>query len=241
MQQRRVLIVGATGLVGTAATEHFDELPDWEVVTLSRRRPLDWSARTSASTSPTTTGAPRRSATHRRSPTSCTPLSTTRTTSRPGGAAINSSRPTWRCSATSSTVWKSAARCSRVTILQGGKALRLPSRPGAGPGQGALAADAAPHLLLAAGGPAPGAGRRAEAGAVNILRPQLILGRATSSPMNIISAIGVYAAVQRELGQPLQFPGGGIYVTACTDSRLIARAVEFCATSGDRGTARRST
>ena len=43
MQQRRILIVGATGLVGTAATEHFAALPDWEVVTLSRRRPVDWS------------------------------------------------------------------------------------------------------------------------------------------------------------------------------------------------------
>ncbi len=65
----------------------------------------------------------------------------------------------------------------------------------------------------------------------NVLRPQLILGRALSSPMNVIAAIGVYATLMRDLGRPLSFPGGGIYVTACADSRLIARAIEFCATT----------
>jgi hypothetical protein len=48
--------------------------------------------------------------------------------------------------------------------------------------------------------------------------------------MNIVAAIGVYASILREAGEPFSFPGGGIYVTACTDSRLIAQAVEFCAT-----------
>jgi nucleoside-diphosphate-sugar epimerase len=65
--------------------------------------------------------------------------------------------------------------------------------------------------------------------AFNILRPQMILGHAAASPMNMIAAIGVYASVLREAGEPLHFPGGGIYVTACTDSRLIAEATEFCA------------
>jgi nucleoside-diphosphate-sugar epimerase len=67
--------------------------------------------------------------------------------------------------------------------------------------------------------------------AINILRPQLILGLAQSSPMNIVAAIGVYASILREAGEPLWFPGGGDYVTACTDSRLIAQAAEFCATT----------
>jgi nucleoside-diphosphate-sugar epimerase len=66
---------------------------------------------------------------------------------------------------------------------------------------------------------------------INVLRPQLILGLANASPMNIISAIGVYATLLKEAGRPFSFPGGGIYVTACSDSRLIAQAVEFCATT----------
>ena len=37
----------------------------------------------------------------------------------------------------------------------------------------------------------------------------------------------------RHLGEPLRYPGGGKYVTACTDSRLIAQAVEFVGTTAD--------
>jgi hypothetical protein len=48
--------------------------------------------------------------------------------------------------------------------------------------------------------------------------------------MNIIAAIGAYAAVMRELGRPMAFPGGGRYINAASDSRLIARAAEFTAT-----------
>jgi nucleoside-diphosphate-sugar epimerase len=63
-----------------------------------------------------------------------------------------------------------------------------------------------------------------------VLRPQLVFGYAIGSPMNIVAAIGAYAAIQRELGRPLRFPGGGRYINAASDSRLIARAAEFAAT-----------
>jgi nucleoside-diphosphate-sugar epimerase len=63
-----------------------------------------------------------------------------------------------------------------------------------------------------------------------VLRPQAVFGYAIGSPMNIIAAIGAYAVVQRALGQALCFPGGGRYVSAASDSRMIARAAEFAAT-----------
>jgi nucleoside-diphosphate-sugar epimerase len=63
-----------------------------------------------------------------------------------------------------------------------------------------------------------------------ILRPQIILGHAVASPMNIVAAIGAYAAIMRARGLPLSFPGGGRYVCAASDSRLIASAVEFAGT-----------
>jgi nucleoside-diphosphate-sugar epimerase len=63
-----------------------------------------------------------------------------------------------------------------------------------------------------------------------VLRPQLVFGFAVSSPMNVVAAIGAFAAISRELGQPLKFPGGGRYVNAASDSRLIAQVVEFAAT-----------
>jgi nucleoside-diphosphate-sugar epimerase len=64
----------------------------------------------------------------------------------------------------------------------------------------------------------------------SILRPQLVFGYAVSSPMNIVGAIGAYAAMQRELGEPLAFPGGGRYINAASDARLIAQAAHFAAT-----------
>jgi nucleoside-diphosphate-sugar epimerase len=66
---------------------------------------------------------------------------------------------------------------------------------------------------------------------LSILRPMRILGDSIGSPMSIIAAMGVYASVMRELGEPLRFPGGEPYVTACTDSRMIAQAIEFVATT----------
>ena len=63
-----------------------------------------------------------------------------------------------------------------------------------------------------------------------VLRPQIVLGHAVGSPMNIVAALGAYAAVQRELGQPLRFPGGGRCINAASDSRLIARAAEWAGT-----------
>src|ERR1700683_157561 len=40
MAGKKILIVGASGLVGTAAVKLFSGLPDWEVVAVSRRAPF---------------------------------------------------------------------------------------------------------------------------------------------------------------------------------------------------------
>ena len=59
------------------------------------------------------------------------------------------------------------------------------------------------------------------------LRPQIVLGVAVGSAMNPVAALGAYAAIARELGQPLCFPGHPQLLTECTDARLIAAAVEW--------------
>ncbi|NJN51634.1 MAG: hypothetical protein HC809_07490 [Gammaproteobacteria bacterium] len=65
----------------------------------------------------------------------------------------------------------------------------------------------------------------------SVLRPQAVCGHAVGSPMNLVIAIGVYAAVQRALGQPLRFPGGTDYVTEVTDADLLGRAIHWAATT----------
>lgn len=64
-----------------------------------------------------------------------------------------------------------------------------------------------------------------------IFRPQFIFGDASGVAMNLIPVIGAYAALCRELGEPFSFPGGRSYVAEAVDSRLLARALLWAATA----------
>lgn len=230
MDKHRILIVGATGLVGAAAVRHFTSRPGWEVTALSRRPPAD--------------GRVHHLPVDLRDTDQCRQVF--------GGAqpfthvlyaALHEEdnlEAGWRSKQQQEVNLtmlrnvldgvEAGGQLRHFTILQGGKAYG--SHLGRVP---VPAKERWPRMsheifywqqedLLRARSAAGGWG-------INILRPQLILGLAKASPMNIISAIGVYATLLKEAGQPFSFPGGGIYVTACSDSRLIAQAVEFCATT----------
>jgi nucleoside-diphosphate-sugar epimerase len=56
------------------------------------------------------------------------------------------------------------------------------------------------------------------------LRPQLVCGFALGSPNNGVAALGAYAAICRELGLPLSYPGASARILEATDARLLARA-----------------
>lgn len=65
------------------------------------------------------------------------------------------------------------------------------------------------------------------------LRPRTIYGYAVDSPMNMTSVLGVYAAISKELGLPLRFPGtpGGYRaLQQSVDTDLLARAAVWAAT-----------
>jgi nucleoside-diphosphate-sugar epimerase len=60
-----------------------------------------------------------------------------------------------------------------------------------------------------------------------IFRPQVVLGVAVGSAMNPVATLGAYAAIQRELGEALTFPGHPHVLTECIDARIIAAAIEW--------------
>lgn len=60
-----------------------------------------------------------------------------------------------------------------------------------------------------------------------IFRPQVVLGVAVGSAMNPVAALGAYAAISRELGSPLRYPGHPHLLTECIDARIIAAAIEW--------------
>lgn len=62
---------------------------------------------------------------------------------------------------------------------------------------------------------------------ITVLRPQIVCGFALGNPMNAVAALGVYASICRELGQPLRFPGGPACLQEAVDSRLLGRAIKW--------------
>lgn len=66
------------------------------------------------------------------------------------------------------------------------------------------------------------------------LRPHTVMGFTIGNPLNLLSVLAVYAAISKELGLPLKFPGlEGHYraVYQVTDAGLLARAAHWAATT----------
>jgi nucleoside-diphosphate-sugar epimerase len=60
-----------------------------------------------------------------------------------------------------------------------------------------------------------------------ILRPQIIFGESFGSAMNLIPALGAYAALLREDGLPLTYTGGAPNLMEAVDADLLARAIKW--------------
>lgn len=66
---------------------------------------------------------------------------------------------------------------------------------------------------------------------LTILRPQVVYGDSIGSPMNLIPAIGAYAAIAKDQGLPLHFPGGAPHFSEAVDADLLARVLVWSAQS----------
>ncbi|MEZ0053370.1 nucleoside-diphosphate-sugar epimerase [Mycobacterium sp. MAA66] len=62
------------------------------------------------------------------------------------------------------------------------------------------------------------------------LRPQLVTGP-TPGALNVLAAIGAYAAVRRAKGEPFSFPGGPSFVWEAADADLVADVLVWAAQS----------
>lgn len=64
-----------------------------------------------------------------------------------------------------------------------------------------------------------------------IFRPQLIVGPNYGVVMNLPPIVGAYAAICREKGLPFGFPGGASAAWEAVDTRLVAKALRWAATT----------
>jgi nucleoside-diphosphate-sugar epimerase len=228
----RILIAGATGIAGAAAVRHFGSSRDWDAVALSRRAPV---------------GAPG----IRHVPIDLLDAEQCKYALRDVSGVTHLAYMAlheqddllagWRAQTQMDAnlamlrnlldgLQPSSSTLRHITILQGSKAygshlhpVPVPAKERWPRGDHDIFYWPQEDLLRQR--------QKTEGWNFSILRPMMILGDSIGSPMSIVAALGVYASIMRRLGEPLRFPGGGRYVIACTDSRLIAQAIEFVGTT----------
>lgn len=226
--RKRILVVGALGVVGRAALEHFGALEDVEVVGLSRRAPeeglaADWRcvdlrdrADCEAKLADLT------DITHVAYCAVYEKADVTRGWSELDHVEINLTM----LQNLVETLEKSSPGLRHITLMQGTKAYGGHLGPFKMPARESDPRAMGPNFYY------PQMDWLAERQhgrdwSWTILRPQIVCGVAIGSPLNIVASIGAFAAISRAQGIPLRFPGGPERVGEATDARLIARAIEW--------------
>lgn len=243
MTLKKVLIAGATGLVGSAALKHFAGEAGCEVISVSRRRPdetfgarflpLDLAdAEACAKLTPEFAGV--------------THLVYAALYERPGLVAGWREEEQIRINEAMlknlfGPLERAAPGLRHVALLQGTKAYGVHVRPLVVPArENRSEMHEQPNFywnqeryLRAA--------QQGKAWHWSILRPVLIVGCSVGSAMNVIPALGVYAAMMRrrhgdKSGKTkLDYPGGIGRVAQAVDADLLARAIAW---SGEAETAK---
>jgi nucleoside-diphosphate-sugar epimerase len=237
MPRKQVLIAGASGLVGYAAMRHFGADSDCDVIALSRRKPEDTHGARFVPIDLTDAAASEHLAA---SLPSVTHLVYAALYERPGLVAGWQEREQIETNDRMlrnllDPLERHAKNLRHVTLLQGTKAYGVHIRPLAVPArenrsemheQPNFYWNQENHLRAL---------QRGKGWTWSILRPVLIVGYSSGSAMNVIPALGVYAALRREAGLDLPFPGGAPRVAQAIDADLLARAIAW---AGEAASAR---
>ena len=240
MSTKTVLVAGASGLVGYAAMQHFAAEPGTKVFAVSRRRPAE------------TFGAEFVPVDLQDRAQCIGVLSRMSDVTHVIYAALYEKAGLvagWREEDQIATnadmlrnlldpLLEAATNLKHICLLQGTKAygshvraMRYPAR------EGRSEARDVPNFYW----PQEDMVRERQAGrdwAFSIFRPVLIIGYSLGAAMNLIPAIGVYAAMLKERGEPLHYPGGPARVSQAVDADLLARAMAW---AGETERARNET
>lgn len=223
---RHMLVVGASGVIGAAAVEHFACQPGWSVSAVSRRRP------------------------HVRAATAFTHIPLDLEDGAACAAAVNGLPPVTHLVYAAGreapglvSGWQDdvliaangrmfahlldplAARggLRHVSLLQGAKAYGAHRHAVSVPLREDRPRDDHPNFYWLQEDRLRM--RAAEAGfGWTIWRPQVLLGGVAGAAMNPVLAIGAYAALCRELELPFAYPGAGAGLMELVDAALLAEA-----------------
>jgi nucleoside-diphosphate-sugar epimerase len=233
MSHRTAVVVGAAGVTGRNLVRHLDGLGGWDVVGLSRRHP-DFETRARfISVDLLDRGDCERKLADL---TSATHIFYCAFQARPTWPEHNAPNLAMLVNSVE-PIAEAASALSRVLLMQGTKIYGSHLGPFRTP---AKETDP-PHMLPNFYWDQEQWLRSASAQATwdfVALRPQTVCGFATGVPMNIVNVIAVYAAISKELGLPLRFPGKPGAWTAVyqvTDAELLSRVQVWAATSSSAG------
>ncbi|MGA9749206.1 MAG: SDR family oxidoreductase [Nocardioides sp.] len=227
-----LLLVGPHGVVGSAVRQRFASQPDWELVTASRRE-----------RTPTATGGSQRaisvdlldraaSLAQLGSLRDVTHVVFAGYTERPTMAEMVAPNVAMLRNTIDGLI-AAGAQLRHVVLIGGGKSYgehlgpyKTPAKESDPRMLGPIFYNDQEDLLTQA---AARVGFR-----WTVLRPDLVLGFALGSPMNMLMSLGVYAALCKDAAVPLRFPGTPRAWTALhqvTDADILASAVEWALTT----------
>ena len=233
MAQKKVVVAGATGLVGNAALRHFGAASGSDVLALSRRKPRDLHGARHVQIDLTDAAQCQRAAAELRGATHLVYAALYEAPNLVDGwrdsdqIRIND-RMLRNLMAALEPV---APQLAHVALLQGTKAYGVHVRPLSVPArEGRSEMYEQPNFYWAQ----ENFLRELQQGKAwhwSILRPVLIVGEAMGGAMDLIPPLGVYAAMLREQGRPLDYPGGAARVSQAVDVDLLARAIAWAGES----------
>ncbi len=230
MAAKKVVVAGATGLVGNAALRHFGKVGGCEVVALSRREPRELYGACHLPINLLDPAQCTQAATELRGATHLIYAALYEAPNLVDG---------WRDQHQIDTndrmlrnlmaaLEPAAPQLKHVGLLQGTKAygshvrpLKVPAR------EGRSEMYEQPNFYWAQ----ENFLRDLQQGKpwhFSILRPVLIVGLAMGGAMDLIPPLCVYATMLREQGRDLDYPGGAPRVGQAVDVDLLARAIAWC-------------
>ena len=226
---RSVLIVGASGLVGTAASLQFLNA-GWRVVTASRRFPelLDGTAVEHISVDLTDPDACRDILSD--TCADITHVVYAAVSEKPGlvegwfdpeQIAIND-----QMLRNLIEPLRKKSKLKHISILQGAKAYGLLVGPMRIPARESQPRVEHPNFYWCQEDYLREIAEK-DGLAFTIFRPQLIVGPNHGVVMNVLPVLGVYAAIRRELGLPFSYPSSVDWVMEAVDVRLLAEALHW--------------
>jgi len=232
MPHRKILIAGASGLVGYAAVRHFAQLPEWDVVAVSRRIPEPAGRAQFISVDLTDS---RQCAEVFGRMTDVTHLAYAAVFEKPNLIQGWRDRDQMETNLTMlrnlfEPLETAAEDLQHVSLLQGTKAYGAHLGPIAIPAreQNPRHQHENFYWLQEDYLRSRQEGKRWH---WTIQRPQIVIGGAIGSALNVIPALGVYAALRKERSLPLAYPGGPGSIIEAVDADLLARSLEWSATT----------